>query len=123
MEELRTALTNDEFVVHLQPQSDPRNGSIVGAEAPLHRHHARAAGEPTTCCWAVLEEPRAFLLSPVRRSLGESARGSLRPPPAVACGYLPRPDCWPTLVEAEAGTDNSVDDGQLQAVAGWVANA
>ncbi|WP_345771865.1 putative bifunctional diguanylate cyclase/phosphodiesterase [Geodermatophilus sabuli] len=39
MEELRTALTDGELVVFLQPQLDLRNGDVVGAEALVRWNH------------------------------------------------------------------------------------
>jgi diguanylate cyclase (GGDEF)-like protein len=39
MEELRTAMTDDQLVVFLQPQMDLRDGDVVGAEALVRWHH------------------------------------------------------------------------------------
>jgi EAL domain-containing protein (putative c-di-GMP-specific phosphodiesterase class I) len=62
MEDLRTALTTDELVVHLQPQSDLRNGSIVGAEALVRWQH-----------------PTRGLLSPAELLPAAEQAGLLRP--------------------------------------------
>jgi diguanylate cyclase (GGDEF)-like protein len=62
MEELRTALTNDELVVHLQPQWDLRNGDIVGGEALVRWQH-----------------PTRGLLSPAELLPAAEQAGLLRP--------------------------------------------
>jgi diguanylate cyclase (GGDEF)-like protein len=62
MEELRTALENDELEVHLQPQVDLADGQLVGAEALVRWRH-----------------PRRGLLSPAELLPAAEQAGLLRP--------------------------------------------
>jgi diguanylate cyclase (GGDEF)-like protein len=62
MEELRTALENDELEVHLQPQVDLVDGELVGAEALVRWRH-----------------PRRGLLSPAELLPAAEQAGLLRP--------------------------------------------
>ena len=62
MEELRTALENDELEVHLQPQVDLADGELVGAEALVRWRH-----------------PRRGLLSPAELLPAAEQAGLLRP--------------------------------------------
>jgi diguanylate cyclase (GGDEF)-like protein len=62
MEELRTALENDELEVHLQPQVDLTDGELVGAEALVRWRH-----------------PRRGLLSPAELLPAAEQAGLLRP--------------------------------------------
>jgi predicted signal transduction protein with EAL and GGDEF domain len=62
MEELRTALENDELEVHLQPQVDLLDGELVGVEALVRWRH-----------------PRRGLLSPAELLPAAEQAGLLRP--------------------------------------------
>jgi diguanylate cyclase (GGDEF)-like protein len=74
MEELRTALTDDELVVFLQPQLDLRDGSIVGAEALVRwQHPTRGLLSPAELLPAA---EQAGLLRPLTDAVLELALGA-----------------------------------------------
>ena len=78
MEELRTALDDDELVVHLQPQVDLRDGRVVGAEALVRwQHPTRGLLSPADLLPAA---EQAGLLRPLDRPRARA--GPRRRPPA-----------------------------------------
>ena len=77
--ELRTALGEDQLVVHYQPQFDLRNGALTGAEALVRWQHPERGLLPPSEFISAVEQSgliRAFTLTVLEKAIAEAAAWS-----------------------------------------------
>ena len=74
--ELRTALTEDQLVVHFQPQYDLRSGTLTGAEALVRWQHPKRGLLPPSEFISAVEHSgliRSFTLAVLEKATAEAA--------------------------------------------------